>query len=143
MSKRKFTSLPSVSRVTQGSRGMIWISPSTGVSRAPGHPQSWSPRTDNRGSKWRCLLTPSLRAIWTLPFPMPVLSAVGTVNASQSWWISKILFSSLLSFDSHSGRMNRVQDFSLLSGHVLHLPLYSSILLGFFCSLLAFYPGPY
>ena len=49
MSKRKFTSLPFICRVTQGSRGVIWISPFTGGSRAAGHHQSRSPRTNTEG----------------------------------------------------------------------------------------------
>ena len=59
---------------------------------------------------------------------MPIFSAVGTLGASQLWWISKILFSSLLSpWISHSDRMNQGQDFSLLSGQGLGLPLYFPI----------------
>ena len=50
MSKRKFTSLPSICRVTQRSRGVIWVSPFAGVSGAAGHHQSWSPRTNTQGA---------------------------------------------------------------------------------------------
>ena len=51
---------------------------------------------------------------------------------SQPQWISKILFSSLLSlWLSHNGRMNQSQDFSLLSGQGLGLPLYPASLSGF------------
>ena len=110
---------------------MIWISPFTGVSWAARHHQSQSPRT-NKGSRCRGLHTPSLGAVWTLPFPMPVLSAVGTLGISQLQWISKIVFSSLLSpWLLHSGRMNQGQDFSLLSGQGLGLPLYPPSLSGF------------
>ena len=50
VSKRKFTSLPSVCRVTQRSRGVIWISPFAGVSQAAGHHESRSPRTNTEGA---------------------------------------------------------------------------------------------
>ena len=50
VSKRKFTSLPSICRVTQGSRGVIWTSPFAGVSRATGHRQTRSPRTSTEGA---------------------------------------------------------------------------------------------
>ena len=44
MSKRKFTSLPSVCSHPAGrSRGVIWTSPFAGVSQATGHHQSSSP----------------------------------------------------------------------------------------------------
>ena len=92
MSKRKFTSLPSICRVTQGSRGVIWISPFTVVSQATWHYQSRSPRTNTEGAGVGVSIRLPLRVMWTLPFPMPILSAVGTLGASQPWWISKILF---------------------------------------------------
>ena len=92
MSKRKFTSLPSICRVTQGSRGVIWISPFTVVSQATWHYQSRSPRTNTEGAGVGVSIHLPLRVMWTLPFPMPILSAVGTLRASQPWWISKILF---------------------------------------------------
>ena len=50
VSKRKFTSLPSICRVTQGSRGVIWTSPFAGVSRAAGHHQFRWPRTNTEGA---------------------------------------------------------------------------------------------
>ena len=92
VSKRKFTSLLSICRVTQGSRGVIWISPFTVVSQATWHYQSRSPRTNTEGAGVGVSIHLPLRVMWTLPFPMPILSAVGTLRASQPWWISKILF---------------------------------------------------
>ena len=50
VSKIKFTSLPSICRVTQGSRGVIWILPFATVSWAAGYHQSQSPRTNTEGS---------------------------------------------------------------------------------------------
>ena len=50
MSKRKFTSLPSICRVTQGLGGVIWTSPFSRVSQAAGHRQSQSPRTNTEGA---------------------------------------------------------------------------------------------
>ena len=50
VSKRKFTSLPSICRVAQWSRGVIWTSPFAGVSQASGHCQSRSPRTNAEGA---------------------------------------------------------------------------------------------
>ena len=49
-SVRKFTSLPSVCRVTQGSIGVIWISPFAGGSQATGHHQFPLPRTNTEGA---------------------------------------------------------------------------------------------
>ena len=49
-SKRKFTSLPSICRVTQGLGGVIWTSPFSRVSQAAGHRQSRSPRTNTEGA---------------------------------------------------------------------------------------------
>ena len=86
MSKRKFTSLSSICRVTQGLRGMIWISLFAGVSRATGHHQSQSPRTNTEGAGvYICkgLYMPSLREIWTLLFAMSILSAAGILGMSQ------------------------------------------------------------
>ena len=47
MSRSKFTSLPSICRVTQRSRGVIWISPFGGISQAAGYHQSRLPRRTN------------------------------------------------------------------------------------------------
>ena len=72
---------------------------------------------------------------------MPTLFALGTLGVSQPRWIVKILFPSLVSPRlSRSGSMNQSQDFSLLLGQGLGLPLYSPIFSGFlllpFCFLL-------
>ena len=65
-------------------------------------------------------------------FPVRILSAVGTLGVSQPRWTFKILFASFLSPGLwHSGRMNQGQDFSLLLGQGLGLPLYSPIFSGF------------
>ena len=121
-SKRKFTSLPSICSHPRIERSDLDLTIRGNFLSCWALPVPVA-QDSHRGNRCRLLHSPSLWVIWTLPFPMAILSAVGTLGVSQLQCIFKILFSSLLSHSllSHSGRMNQGQDFSLLLGQGLGL----------------------